>query len=160
MIIHSRLFVSTFIIAILYCASISAALAGEPLQATPPGQPIHVSLIQLIADPAAYDGKLVRVEGYLHDKFEDSALYLSKEQADFLIGYNAVWVNYVDKNLSLQGGIKNPQRQYFDCRNVLLEGIFDKKGHGHRGMFSGELKAVNRVLELTRWFDGKTELRK
>lgn len=122
--------------------------------------PTSVSLIQLIADPDKYHGKFVRVSGYLHNKFEDSGLYLSKEDADYLVCTNSLWIQYNDKNVMLQGLKKNPSLNYFDCKMVLVEGTFDKESHGHRGMWAGELKHVSRVLELTRWHDGVTDVTK
>jgi hypothetical protein len=123
-------------------------------------QPVDVSLIQLIADPVKYHDIFVRISGYLHNKFEDSGLYLSKEDADHL-GRNSLWVTYDNKQtINLQGLKKNPSLNYFDCKMVLLEGTFNKDSNGHRGMFAGELSHVSRVLELTRWYDGSTDLTK
>jgi hypothetical protein len=59
-------------------------------------QPESVSIIRLIATPEKYHGKFVRVEGYLHNQFENSAIYLSKDDADHLIGKNALWVWYME----------------------------------------------------------------
>jgi hypothetical protein len=39
-------------------------------------EPLHVSLIQLIANPEKYDGKQVAVVGFLRLEFEGNALYL------------------------------------------------------------------------------------
>ncbi len=123
--------------------------------------PLDTSIIQLIANPEKYHNKLVRTEGYLHNKFEDSGLYLSKEDADHLVGKNALWVTYdVKEAINLLGQIKNPQLHYFDCKMVLLVGTFNKDSNGHRGMFAGELSHVSRVLELTRWYDGPNDLTK
>jgi len=136
-----RLITGALALAAIFCPATSSALEG---------QPTSVSLIRLIANPGEYDGKFVRVEGYLHNKFEDSALYISKDDADYLIGQNGIWVSYGEK--AAVGRT--------DCKPVLLEGVFNRSGHGHMGMFAGELKSVSRIMELTRWYDGNTELKK
>ena len=135
------------VVGLLALAGISCAANSSAMD----GQPESVSLIRLIATPEAYDGKFVRVEGYLHNKFEDSALYLSKDDADYLVGQNGLWVTY--------GSVTYKQSLAADGKPVLLEGTFNKSGHGHMGMFAGELKSVSRVMELTRYYDGKKELK-
>jgi hypothetical protein len=126
-------------------------------------QPQSVSLIQLIANPTEYNGKFVRVEGYLHLKFEDSALYFSKDHADRLDGRNALWISFA-KNEELELQPKEPEGiKFFDCEWVLLEGIFifeSEHGHGHFGMFSGEIKDVTRIMKQTKSYDGKKELKR
>ena len=122
-----------------------------------------ISLIQLIANPEAYNGKTVRVSGYFHRKFEDSALYLSKEAADYLEARNAIWVNFA-KNIDVKTDIipHDSRRRIadLDCQYVGLVGTFtfDKRGNGHMGGFSGELNEVARGSVDRRYYDGKNEL--
>jgi hypothetical protein len=57
--------------------------------------PIKASLVSLIADPAAYEGKRVKVAGYLTTAhFEDCAVYLSKDDFDRQITQNAVRLHW------------------------------------------------------------------
>ena len=126
-----------------------------------------VSPIHLIANPEKYDGKRVRLRGFLHYQFEDSALYLSKDDADYLNSANAIWIRY-DKTVKLEilvcKNIKEITKptaddfKYFDGRYVTVEGIFNMKGRGHLGVFSGELDNVVRLEEDRQWFDGKKEV--
>jgi hypothetical protein len=51
-----------------------------------------ISLIQFLANPDRYHGVKVAVSGYLHWRFEDAALYLSKTDADYLNTTNAIWI--------------------------------------------------------------------
>ncbi len=124
----------------------------------------EVSIVHLVANPEKYDGKRVKVFGYLHVRFEDSALYLTKDDADHLIGANAVWVSYDPAaKLGRLDGKEIETRDVgdlrcFDGRYVMLDGIFSMKERGHMGSFSGGVKDVVRVLELRRWFDGKKNL--
>jgi predicted metal-dependent HD superfamily phosphohydrolase len=102
----------------------------------------------------------VKLFGYLHTMFEDSALYLSKDYADYLAGAYAIWVSY-DSAVKLEpivGAVKD--LHYFNGRYVMLEGFFNMKERGHTGIFSGGLEKVVRVLELRRWYDGRKDLTK
>ena len=118
-------------------------------------QPAAVSLVQVLATPERYHGQRVRVEGFLHCEFEDSALYLSKSDGDYLIGRNAIWVSYsaeTQKSLH-RGSEKLPVNVRCDANRkyVLLEGRFNPNGHGHMDCCSGELEDVTRLMELKRW---------
>lgn len=117
-------------------------------------QPKNVSLLSILVSPEKFDKQFVRIEGFLHNKFEDSALYFSKNDADYLIGKNALWVSFKDDTLKLQplkkegdANIKN-----FDEKFVLIEGYVDSKDKGHMGLFQAGLKNVTRVMELERHY--------
>ncbi len=133
-------------------------LLGEDIQG--------VSLINLIASPEKYNSKIVRVEGYLHIKFEDCALYLSKSDADYLNGNNAIWVSFSEnKDINIQPLDRNTKLtkgniDYLDSKYVLLEGVFNKNEHGHMGSYAATLDNVTRIMESTQWYDGKKQLRK
>jgi hypothetical protein len=130
-----------------------AAIAPAPLAE----RPQSVSLVQLLASPEKHHGQFVRVEGFLHNKFEDSALYLSKPDGDFLIGKNALWVSYSDEvQMQPRGDADNSKDRglsYFDRKFVLLEGRFDKDVLGHMGAYSGGLTGVTRIMELKRYYE-------
>ncbi len=96
-----------------------------------------VSLIELIANPHLYDGKRVRVLGYLNLEFEGNALYLHKEDYEHSLSKNSLWVE-VDKE----------QRKIMrDCKSksyVLLEGTFNAANRGHFGLWSGAIESLSR----------------
>jgi hypothetical protein len=100
-------------------------------------EPIDVSIVQLIATPKAFDGKLVRVTGFLRLQFEDTELYLHKEDSDHGLYLNGLWVDlsptYKKGKISL------------DMHYVLVEGIFEAEHRGHMGMSSGTLTKIQRV---------------
>src|SRR5689334_5615455 len=50
------------------------------------------SIIQLIARPELYDGKLVRVIGFIHFEFEGDGIYVHKEDWEHHIYDNGLWV--------------------------------------------------------------------
>ena len=135
------------IVIIGFVASTSKAGASEPTE---------VSMVQLLANPAKFHNQLIQVEGYLHVKFEDECLYLSKEDADYLNGKHGVWISFSDR-LSKR---PNKDLEYFDCKHVMIIGIFDKDQTGHLDSAAGGIKAVTDIAEQTRWFDGKKQINK
>ncbi|MGC3989646.1 MAG: hypothetical protein QM796_08220 [Chthoniobacteraceae bacterium] len=125
------------------------------------GQPLAVSMIQLLADPEKFSGKQVLVSGYLHIKFEDHALYLTKEAADHVNIDQCFWVSFTEHpQLQLAKPVKSQQPKLGDLDGcfVFIEGIFDSTQHGHLGSFVGTIREISSVEEQVRWYDGKTSL--
>ena len=122
------------------------AVPDQPGSTDPrPGEPIlDASLIQLIANPDRYDGKPVRVLGFLHVEFEGTALYLSRDDANYLITRNGLWISF-----ERSPGPKSPVNRKF----VLIEGTFDKTLVGHMGSWSGGIRAIRRVEEATKFYN-------
>lgn len=118
------------------------------------GQQLELSLIKLIANPVEFNGKNITISGFLHYQFEDSRLYLSKEDADYLNVSNSIKVDYGDSlfmQASLASEIKNVKSlSYFDGKFVTLNGDFDV------GFM--RLNEVKTIVERTRWFDGGQRL--
>jgi hypothetical protein len=104
----------------------------------PDNGPEDVSLIQLIANPQAYDGKTVRITGFLHLEFEGNAIYLHNEDFRYALTKNALWIN-VPKDMT-QAQIKVVNDQY-----VICTGKFVASMHGHMGLNSGEITDVTRL---------------
>ena len=98
-----------------------------------------VSLIQLIANPASFDGKRVQLTGYVVLEVENTAVYLHESDAKYGITRNAVWLD-----VPLGG---DSRRVQFHQRYVLIEGTFSAERRGHRGLFGGALENIGR-LEL------------
>jgi hypothetical protein len=125
---------------------ISLALAGllisacvpSPQQAGDDSQPQDVSIIQLIATPERFDGKQVRVIGYLHQEFEKSGIYLHQVDHDLSISRNAVWVN----------GRCNSGTSSLNDQYVVIEGRFSGGEQGHFGAWSG---ALNDIIRCVSW---------
>lgn len=97
-------------------------------------QPTRVSLVQLIANPNEYDGKFVRVIGFVSVEFEGTAVYLHQEDFKYDITQNAIWLEMdFERNKKL------------NQRYVLIEGTFDADHNGHKGLFSGSIKDIKRL---------------
>lgn len=95
-----------------------------------------VSLVQLIANPTAFDGKQVAVEGYVVLEFENKKMYLSEADAKHSISRNGVWLAVDDAIYA--------NRSRFHRRYVLVEGTFNARQRGHLGLSSGEIENITR----------------
>lgn len=122
----------------------------------------NVSIYQLLANPDKYHNRLIVISGFYRLGFELSALFASKDDADYFIGKNSLWITFNNKDLKLESPSSkfNPLRrdERFDGKYVLIEGIFNKDACGHLGMSAGEIKNVSRIVELKRYFDGSKKL--
>ena len=103
----------------------------------------EVSLLQLIATPAQYDGKRVRFVGFLRIEFEGNAIYLHREDFEYGISRNALWVD-------IPRAMTKQEKDSVNMHYVICAGVFRAGEHGHMGMFSGEVENVGR---LTLWID-------
>jgi len=100
-------------------------------------EPEKVTLVQLIADPQKFDGKLIRVIGFLRLEFEGDVLYLHREDYEHAILGDGIWVD--------AGPEITKQKETLNMHYVLLEGVFDSKDRGHMGMWSGSLTKIRRA---------------
>lgn len=101
------------------------------------GQPLDVSIIQLIANPEAYQGKTVRIIGFLHLEFEGNGLYLHQEDYIHSLYSNGIWINAIGPFYTKATSDNN--------RYVLVVGTFDSKDHGHMGLWPGAIKNLERL---------------
>ena len=111
----------------LLCWFVPSLLAEEPLE---------VSLIQLIASPKAYDGKIVRIIGFVRLEFEGDAIYLHQDDYKHGISKNGLWIDPTD---DMRKKTRDIDRKY-----LLLEGTFSAKETGHMGLFSGSIQKITR----------------
>jgi hypothetical protein len=117
------------------CTSVTSAASDE-------NRPLDVSLIQLVATPERYDGKLVRAIGYVRLEFEHYAIYPHRSDDEVGIARNGIALSLSDELLR--------RRTEFDARYVLLVGIFDARKHGHLGAFNGQIGSIRRFEEWRR----------
>ncbi len=91
------------------------------------------SVIQLIARPDLFDGKRVRVIGYIHLEFEGNGIYVRREDLVRRIHGNGLWVAFSD---APPDGCQD--------RYVVIQGIFRARHHGHMGLWSGAITDITR----------------
>jgi hypothetical protein len=111
-------------------------LIGWFVQPLVAAEPLDVSLVQLIANPKDYDGKIVRVIGFVRLDFEGKAIYLHQEDYRHSISKNGLWIDVTDDILK--------KKAEFDQKYVLLEGTFNAKDTGHLGLWSGSIQKISR----------------
>jgi hypothetical protein len=100
-------------------------------------EPVNVTLVQLIATPEKFDGKLIRVIGFLRLEFEGDVLYLHREDYENAILGNGIWVNTTPE--------MTKKTKTLNMHYVLLEGIFSAGEHGHMDAWSGTIKNIRRA---------------
>jgi hypothetical protein len=123
------LFSLAFLFSVLYCDAQSSIDISDPTD---------VSLINLIATPEKYQGKIVRVVGYLNLEFEGNAIYIHKEDYEHALLKNAIWID-----LSREEEGKNTKT--FNKKYVILVGVFDMNDNGHMSLFSGTIGKISRL---------------
>ena len=101
---------------------------------------IDVSLINLIATPEKYDGKLVRVIGISFLEFESNGLYLSKEDLENGVTKNALWIEINPQTV----GKTEKELSKYNGKYILVEGVFIKDNTGHMGLKSGSIMNISR----------------
>jgi hypothetical protein len=117
---------STSALAVLMAVS-SGAAAQAPSVTAP--FPESVSIVQLIARPEKFHGRIIQVTGFCNFQFEGNAVYLHSEDYSNHNSKNGVWVNLPDPPPKFSRG---------PC---LIFGRFDASQHGHRGHYSGLIQA-------------------
>ena len=121
----------TLCAALLMASRAVSADGSQQASGSSPASPVAVSLLQLIARPAEFDGRYVQVHGFYNHEFEGNALYLHREDFEQMLSKNAIW---------MQGKPED------DETYILVEGRFNATRQGHMGLFSGEIEAVTRTL--------------
>ena len=86
-------------------------------------------MVQLIATPEKFDGKVVLVTGFLRLEFEGNCLYLHKEDYEHAITKNAVWV--------VRNPVINAKREALNMHYVVVVGTFNATNKGHMELNSG-----------------------
>lgn len=112
-----------------------------------PNDDFNVSMVQVLADRDRYHGRKIQVEGFLVVRFEGTAIYLSKEDAEYGLSHNGFWVDF-NKDAIPYEGIAGPTQ--YDRKYVLMEGTFDRDNRGHFSMWQGAIEDVDRVLVRSR----------
>ena len=94
-----------------------------------------LSLIRVLADPAAVDKRPVVVIGYLHLEFEGQRLCLHREDVENNILTNCVWID-----VPQTGGVLALNERY-----VVVEGIIRAGSGGHLGSYQASLGEIRRI---------------
>ena len=112
---------------------------------------IAVRFTELLASPAAYAGKRVRVRAFLVNELEDHGVYESEEDADRPVVRveRRPWCD--DEAPVAWPMIRSIwwdlPVETFECNRAFaaIEGLFDPCEAGHMGLFAGGLKDISFV---------------
>ncbi len=102
-------------------------------------RPVDVSLIQLIAAPATFDGKAIRVWGFVRIEHEATAVYLHRDDWEHSLTKNGLWLATND---AAPEGTKEAE---VNNRYALIEGRFNANMKGHMGLWSGSIERITRM---------------
>jgi hypothetical protein len=134
----------TVFLAIAGWLAANATTAKAPDDTEKPGsspqQPLSVSLIRLIATPDAFDGKYVQVTGFVSIEHEGTAVYLHRDDWQYMLTKNGLWL--VASDIPGEGSNEAKVKE----RYALIEGRFSAKKQGHRGLWSGSIEEVARMV--------------
>lgn len=116
---------------------------SSPALAEASGGPSQVSLVSLIATPAAYEGRRIQVAGYLTTAhFEDCALYLSRDDFDRSITTNAIRVGW-------RGCLPDARRAHPESllrgHFATVEGTFRGTSGSWNAPYAGEVDEITRI---------------
>ena len=112
--------------------------AGE--ESTSSEEPVLVSMIQLIATPEQYQGRSVRVIGYLRFELEGNALFFHKEDFENMIPVNAVRLDLDGKSLEKYCHLTDSY--------VFVDGRFSSKASGSPAYYSGRIGEIRSIEHL------------
>jgi hypothetical protein len=121
----------------------ASAQFGVPLNCDRPGRNgdcdlYGISMVQLLASPDKYDGKYVRVSGYMHLEPQANAIYLHREDVEHHLLKNGVWVAAAE-GVSLEA-----------CQDayVIIEGLFRARNSDNARYWSGAVTRVTRCQKV------------
>lgn len=134
--VHTMMFLLlTILVALLSIPSVAQELSVNGQRIT------YVSMLQLIATPERFDGKLISVIGFLQLGRERDVLYVHEEDATHLILASGVPLDRTDE---VGKGLKSLDEKY-----VKVLGIF-RAGGKHTVPFSGN---ITRIEKCELWSD-------
>jgi len=114
-------------------------LLTSVVRAEPKAEPLSVSLVNLIATPEAYEGKMIELTGFSSLEFEGNAVYFSEQ--DYRYG---VWKN------SISLSFKSKPDNLWLCHNEYCRilGIFSKTTPSSAGPHEGRRSGFLSVQEI------------
>jgi hypothetical protein len=101
-----------------------------------PESPTDVSIVQLIANPDKFDGKLVSLIGFIHIGREQDLIFLGQEDFNHALAQNALWFH-----LSEQMG---KDWQKLNRNYVSVVGVFSARHEGPYGCPNGGVSSIKR----------------
>ncbi len=126
---HTLSLLRLFAVSAFACGIASCREASAPVSE-------GVSIIQLVAAPRAWDGRLVRAVGFLRLEFEGDALYLHEQDFRHRLSDNGLAVDIPEDFL---------RRADLSMNYVLVEGVFRASDPRDAASFAGRITAIRRA---------------
>jgi hypothetical protein len=125
------------IILVTVCLSLCGC-SSTPHSSTADGA-IKTSLVRLLAHPEEYNGRRVRLVGYYHSEFEESGLYLTKDDATSHNYQNGLWVGGTAKDANTNR-VHRVNEGFVEVVGTF--GYTPKHGAGHFDLWFGLLDEI------------------
>lgn len=132
------------------CLFYGTSLFANEVEANLENRFQSISLINLIATPERYDGKLVLVTGYATVGRENMSICLTRVRNS---SKDCLWLNVDSGPYETEDDRKRIDKKYkllykFNGKLATIEAIFDQNDTGHFGMWSGALRDFVRIYDL------------
>jgi hypothetical protein len=143
--------IALWLLALLFlgsCSGLTTQKDSKDTTANSPGaipqnqEAVDVYILQLIATPENYDGRVVRFIGFARVEFEHLAIYHHQDDDKYAIPRSGLWLDMTSEEFD--------KYRHYDGKYVLVEGIFSSQDKGHKGGFSG---AVRNFRRFEAWAD-------
>ena len=95
---------------------------------------IASTLLRVLANPQAFQGKKVQLIGFVHLEFEGNAIYLHREDFQYSLYQNSIWLSIPSDS----------RKQFLNVNNTyaFVEGTFNTEYRGHMNLFSGSIENI------------------
>jgi len=114
------------------------AITTSSVTSTQAQEPTDVTLVQLIANPEKFDGRMIKVIGFFRFAFEGTVLYLHRQDYENAILGNGIWVDVTP-------GMVKQCVTTLHMNYAIFEGVFSARQRGHMNIWSGTIKQVRRA---------------
>ncbi len=105
---------------------------------------IATSLVRVVSNPEEYDGKRILLKGFLRRGFEESGLYLSRDDAAILNTKQALWVGTLREG---REDVEFPNEEFVRIVGKLT--YEEGKGFGHMGLWLAEITEIEQVQKIS-----------
>lgn len=99
------------------------------------------SIVELLANPEKYHGKMVAVSGYINLEFESNAIHLSRDHYEYMLGGTFIWLDVSELKL-------DPVDRDFRQGYGYVQGVFDRYDGGHYRICSGGIGSITKLKPL------------
>lgn len=104
-----------------------------------------VSIVRLLADPDAWQGRVVDLQGFVRFEGAQGAIFLHDVDEEFGLSHNALLLDMNDPVSLDPEWVHRDMFQDGEGRYAFVRGTFDAQRAGHYGEFAGTLRQVEQM---------------